>query len=147
MYRTMSANHWETILQIIRLVEVFKARNFGKHENVCISKTVLDRAIPMEFLTHRVSLHSSHPSLPKNYVSLNMVAILIFRIFCKNCKTQKCLYLKTVLDRAISTVFLTHRVSLHSSHPSFPKNYVSVNMAAILNFRIFCKNWKTQKCL
>ena len=46
---------------------------------------------------------------------------------------------KTVLDRAISTKFLTHRVSLESSYPNFEKIFVSPKMAAILNFRIFAK--------
>ena len=76
-----------------------------------------------------------------------MAAILNFRNFRKNCKTQKCLYLKTVLDRAISTKFLTRRVSLRSTFPNFQKIFVSPKMAAILNFRNFRKNCKTQKCL
>ena len=54
---------------------------------------------------------------------------------------------KTVLDRVISTKFLTHRVALKYNHASFQKIFVSPNMAAILNFRIFGKNYKTQKCL
>ena len=41
----------------------------------------------------------------------------------------------------------TGRVSLQSSHLSFQKTFVSPKMAAILNFRIFRKNCKTQKCL
>ena len=44
-----------------------------------------------------------------------------------------------MLDRVISTKFLTHRVSLQSSHANFEKNFVSPKMAAILNFRIFRK--------
>ena len=47
---------------------------------------------------------------------------------------------KTMLDRVISTKFLTHRVSLQSSHPNFPKIFVLLNMAAILNFLVFHKN-------
>ena len=53
---------------------------------------------------------------------------------------------KAALDRAISTKFFTHRVSLLRSHPSFPPKIVSPKMAAILNFRIFRKTCKTQKC-
>ena len=52
-----------------------------------------------------------------------------------------------MLDRAISTEFLTRWVSLQSGHPNFQKKFVSPKMAAILNFRIFRKNCKTQKCL
>ena len=35
----------------------------SKHKNAYISKTVLDRAISTKFLTHRVSLQSSHAYL------------------------------------------------------------------------------------
>ena len=52
-----------------------------------------------------------------------------------------------MLDRAISTKFLTRRVSLRSSFPNFQKKFFSPKMAAILNFRNFRKNCKTQKCL
>ena len=76
-----------------------------------------------------------------------MAAILNFRIFRKIAKHKNAYISKTVLDRAISTKFLTHRVSLQSSHANFQKNFVLPKMAAILNFRIFRKNCKTQKWL
>ena len=76
-----------------------------------------------------------------------MAAILNFRIFHKIAKHKNAYISKTVLDRAISTKFLTHRVSLQSSHANFQKNFVLPKMAAILNFRIFRKNCKTQKWL
>ena len=69
-----------------------------------------------------------------------MAAILNFRIFRKN---KNAYISKTLLDRAISTKFLTHRVSLQSSHANVKKNFISQKMAAILNFRIFRKNCKT----
>ena len=64
-----------------------------------------------------------------------MAAILNFRIFRKIAKHKKAYILKTVLDRAISTKFLTHRVSLQSSHANFQKNFILPEMAVILNFR------------
>ena len=76
-----------------------------------------------------------------------MAAILNFRIFRKIAKHKNAYISKTVLDRAISTKFLTQRVSLQSSYPNFEKKFVSPKMAAILNFRNFRKNCKTQKCL
>ena len=76
-----------------------------------------------------------------------MAAILNFRIFRKIAKYKNAYISKTVLDRAISTKILTHRVSLQSSHANFQKNFVLPKMAAILNFQIFRKNCKTQKCL
>ena len=63
-----------------------------------------------------------------------MAAILNFRIFRKIAKHKNAYISKTVLDRAISTKFLTHRVSLQSSHANFQKSFVLPKMAAILNF-------------
>ena len=100
---------------------------------------MLDRAISTKFLTHRVSLQSSHVSFQKKFVSPKMAAILNFRIFRKIAKHKNAYISKTLLDRAISTKFLTHRVSLQSSLAYFQKNFVSPKMAAILNFRIFAK--------
>ena len=61
-----------------------------------------------------------------------MAAILNFRIFRKIAKHKNAYISKTVLDRAISTKFLTHRVSMQSSHANFQKNFVLPKMAAIL---------------
>ena len=128
------------------MAAILNFRNFRKncnHKNAYISKTVLDRAISTKFLTHRVSLRSSYPNFEKNFVSPKMAAILNFRIFAKIAKHKNAYISKTGLDRVISTKFLTHRVSLQSSHANFQKNFLSPKMAAILNFRIFRKNCKT----
>ena len=66
----------------------------------------------MKILTRRVSLQSSNSKFQK------MAAILNFRIFRKLQNTEMLIFHKTVLDRVISTKFLTHRVSLQSSHLS-----------------------------
>ena len=113
-------------------------------KNSYISKTVLDRAILMKYLTHRVSGQSSHSNLKKNFLSPKMTAILNFQFFGGKIAKHKNAYIsKTMLDWAISMKFLTHMVSLQSSHLNFQKTFVSPKMAAILNFRFF---WKTQKC-
>ena len=96
----------------------------------------------MKFLTRRVSLQSSHANFQTKNFSQKMVAILNFQIFRKNAYISK-----TVLDRAISTNFLTHRVSLQSSHANFQKNFVLPKMAAILNFRIFAQKLQNTKML
>ena len=50
----------------------------------------------------------------------------------------------TVRDRAISSKFSTHRV-FKECNLQFSKNFpLPKNVAAILNFRIFAKNGKTQ---
>ena len=76
-----------------------------------------------------------------------MAAILNFRIFRKIAKHKNAYISKTVLDRAISTKFLTHRVSLQSSYPNFEKNFASPKMAAILNFRNFAQKLQNIKML
>ena len=102
---------------------------------------MLDRAISMKFLTHRVSLQVTHSNFQNIFVSPIMAAMLNFRI-----AIHKNAYIsKSVLDRVILTTFITHRVSLRSSHPNFQKVFVSPNIAAIFNFPIFRKNCKTQK--
>ena len=57
-----------------------------------------------------------------------MAAILNFRIFRKIAKHKNAYILKTVLDRVISTKFLTHRVYLQSRHANFQKKiYLAKN--------------------
>ena len=68
-----------------------------------------------------------------------MAAILNFQIFRK---TQKCFYLKTVRDRAISAKFLTHRISVKTNLSKFQRILRLPKMTAILNLRIFFKNAK-----
>ena len=83
----------------------------------------------------------------KTFSHKKMAAILNFRIFRKIAKHKNPYISKTVLDRAISTKFLTHRVSLQSSHANFQKNFVLPKMAAILNFRIFAQKLQNTKML
>ena len=93
-------------------------RKIEKPKNAYISKTVLDRAISMKFLTHRVSLQSSYANFQKNFILPTMAAVLNFRIFgAKIAKHKNANISKTVLHRAISTKFLIFRVSLQSSYP------------------------------
>ena len=101
----------------------------------------------MKFLTHRVSLQNSHANFPQKIFSPKMAAILNFRIFRKIAKHKNAYISKTVLDRAISMKFLTHRVSLQSSHVNFEKKIVLPKMAAILNFRIFAQKLQNTKML
>ena len=53
----------------------------------------------------------------------------------------------TVRDKAISSTFSTHRVSKKYTLGNFQKIFPSPHMAAILNFRIFAQNGKTQIAL
>ena len=69
----------------------------AKHKFASISLTVWDRAISSKFSTHRVSKECTLCNFPKIFPSLKMAAILIFRIFAKNGKTQISFYL---LNRA-----------------------------------------------
>ena len=76
-----------------------------------------------------------------------MAAILNFRIFRKIAKHKNAYISKTMLGRAISMKFLTHRVSLQNSHANFQKKFVLPKMAAILNFRIFAQKLQNTKML
>ena len=91
----------------------------AKHKIACISLTVRDRAISSKFLALRVYKEGILFNFQKIFPSPKMAAILNFRIFAKNGKTQNCFYL---LNRA---------------------RY----MVAILNFRIFAKNGKNPNFL
>ena len=93
----------------------------AKHKNACISKTVLDRANSAKSLTHRVSVRASLSKFQRIFYLPKMAAILNFQIFFKNAKHKHACISKTVLDRAISMKFLTHRITLLSSRPNFQK--------------------------
>ena len=68
----------------------------AKHKFASISLTMRDRAISSKFSTHRVSKECTLCNFQKIFPS-KMAAILNFRIFAKNGKTQICFYL---LNRA-----------------------------------------------
>ena len=87
-------------------------RKIAKRKNAYISKTVLDRAISTKFLTHRVSLQSSHAIFKKILSCQKWRPFWIFEFFAKIAKHKNANILKTVLHRAISTKFLIFRVSL-----------------------------------
>ena len=115
---------------------------FCKHKNAYISKTMRDRMISTKFLIHRVSLKSNYRNFQKKIsLAKNGGHFEFSNFFAKLAKHKNAYIWKTVLDRAISTKFLAHRVSLKISHPNFQKNFVSREMASILNFS------QTQKCL
>ena len=65
----------------------------AKHKFASISLTVRDRAILLKFSTHRVSKECNRYNFQKISPSPKMAAILNFRIFAKNGKTQISFYL------------------------------------------------------
>ena len=76
-----------------------------------------------------------------------MAAILNFQIFLPKMEKHKFASISlTVQDRAILAKFSTHRVSDQCPLGNFQKKFLFPKMAAILNFRIFAKNGKTQIC-
>ena len=64
-----------------------------KHEFASISLTVRDRAILSKFSTYRISKKCTIGNFQKNFFYPKMAAILNFRIFAKNGKTQIYFYL------------------------------------------------------
>ena len=109
---------------------------------------MLDRAISTKFLTRRISLRSTFPNFQKIFVSPKMAAILrIFEIFAKIAKHKNAYISKTVLDRAISTKFLTRRVSLQSSYPNFEKNFCLAKNGGHFEFSNFSQKLQNIKML
>ena len=75
-----------------------------------------------------------------------MVTILNFQIFAKMAKHEFASISLTVRDRAISSQLSSNRVSDQCTLGNFQKIFPSPKMVAILDFRIFPKNGKTQNC-
>ena len=117
-----------------------------KHKFACISLPVRDRTISSKFWTHWVSKECTLANFQKNFPFPKMAAILNFRIFGKNGKHKFSSTSLTVRDRALSSKFSTRKVSEECTLANFQKFFPSPKMAAILNFRIFAKNGKTQIC-
>ena len=116
----------------------------AKHKFPSISLTVRDRAIRRNFQ-------------PTGYLRNVLFAIFktfsppqkwwpfwIFEFLVKMAKHKIDSISLTVRDRAISSKFSTHRVSKKCTLGNFQKNFPSPHMTAILDFRIFAKNGKTQ---
>ena len=106
----------------------------AKHEFASISLTMRDRAISSKFSTHRVSEECNLCNFQKNFPSPKMA------------KHEFASISLTLPDIAISLKFSTHRVSKECTLCNFQKIFPFSKMAAILNFRIFVKNGKTQIC-
>ena len=116
-----------------------------KHKFTSIFLTVRDRAISSKFSTHRVSEHSTLCNFQKIFPSSKMAAILNFKVLPKMAKHK--IASISLTDRAISSKFSTDGVSKKCSLCNFQKNFFFPHMAAILNFRIFPQNGKTQNCI
>ena len=93
---------------------------------------------PTEYLRNVLLQFSKKFPLPKNGG--------LFEFLPKMAKHKIASISLTVRDGAISSKFSTHRVSKECSLANFQKNFPFPKMAAILNFRIFAKNGKTQNC-
>ena len=119
----------------------------AKHKFASISLTVRDRAISSKFSTYRVSKECTLCNFQRIFPSPKMAAILNFRILPKMAKHKFASISLTVRDRAISSKFSIRRGSKKCTLSNFQKNFPSPHMAAILNFRIFAQNGKTQIAL
>ena len=93
----------------------------AKHKFASISLTMRDRVISSKFSTHRVSKQCTLCNFQKIFPSPKMAAILNFRIFAKNGKTQNCFYLLNRANRSISSKFSTHTVSKKCTLGNFQK--------------------------
>ena len=115
-----------------------------KHKFASISLTVRNRAISSKFSTHRVSKECNLCNFQKKFPLPKNGGH--FEFSPKMAKHKFVFTSLTVRDRAISSKFSTHRVSKECTLCNFQKIFPSPKMAAILNFRIFAKNGRTQIC-
>ena len=118
----------------------------SKHKIASISLTVRDRAISSKFSTHRVSNQGTLCNFQKISPPQKWRTFCIFGFLAKMAKHKIVSISLTVRDRAISSQFSTHRISKEGTLCNSQKNFPSPKMAAILYFRIFAKNGKTQNC-
>ena len=119
----------------------------AKHKLATISLTVRDRATSSRFSTHRVSEKCTLGNFPKNFPLPTYGGHFEFSYFCQKWEKNKFASISlTVRGRAISSKFSTHRVCEKCTLGNFQKIFLFPKMAAILNFRIFAKNGKTQIC-
>ena len=118
----------------------------AKHKIDSVSLTVRDRAISSKFSTHGVSEECTLGNFQKIFPSPHMVAILNFRIFGQMKKHKFASISLTMQNRVISLKFSIHTGSKKCTLGNFQKIFLFPKMAAILNFRIFAKNWKTEIC-
>ena len=139
-YVRIHYTHFWKIFQKWRPFWIFKfSPKSAKTQNFSISLTVGDRAISSKFSTPRVSKKYTD-NFWKNFQKWR--PFWIFEFSPKSAKTQNCSISLTVGDRAISSKFSTPRVFKELHYDNFLKKFSK--MAAILNFRIFAKNVKTQ---
>ena len=116
-----------------------------KHKFATISLTVRDRAISSKFSTHGVSEKCTLGNFQKKFPLPTYGGHFEFSYFCQKWEKNKFTSISlTVRGRAISSKFSTHRVSKQCTLGNFQKNFLFPKMAAVLNFRIFAKNGKTQ---
>ena len=116
----------------------------AKHKFASISLTVRDRAISSKFSIHRGSKECNLCNFQKKFPLPKNGGH--FEFLPKMAKHEFASISLTVRDRAISSKFPSHRVFKQCNLCNFKKNFPSPKMAAILNFRIFAKNGKTQIC-
>ena len=102
--------------------------------------------ISSKFSTHRVPKECNLCNFPKIFPSPKMAAILNFRSFAKNGKTQISFYLLNHARWSDFVKIFDPQVFEHCILGNLKKNFPSPKMAAILNFQIFAKNGKTQIC-
>ena len=115
----------------------------AKHKNAYISKTLLDRAILTKFWQNfwptgylwRVAM----PIFKKILSRQKWRPFWIFEFFAKIAKHKNAYISKTLLDRAISMKFLTHRMSLKSSHAYFQKKISRKKWRPFWIFEFFAK--------
>ena len=142
-----SVANFQKIFPFPKMVAILNFRIFatnGKNTKLLLSPKPCEierfrRNIrPTEYLRNVLLQFSKNFPLPKNGG--------LFEFLPKMAKHKIASISLTVRDRAISSKFSTHRVSKECTLGNFQKIFPSPKIGAILNFRIFAKNGKTQNC-
>ena len=118
----------------------------AKHKFASISLTVRDRAISSKFSTHRVCKEGTLCNSQKISPPQKWQPFCIFGFLPKMAKHKIASISLTVRDRAISSKFLTHRVSKEGTL-QFSKKFPLPKNGGHFVFSDFCQKWQNTKLL
>ena len=130
--------HFPKMAAILNFCQKWKNTKLLLSPKPCVIERFRRNIQPTEYLRNVLLQFSKNFPLPKNGS--------LFEFLPKMAKHKIASISLTVRDRAISSKFSTHRVSKECSLANFQKIFHFPKMAAILNFRIFVNNGKTQNC-
>ena len=123
-------------------------QKWKKHKFASISLTVRDRAISSKFSTHRVSEQCTLGNFQKKFPLPKNGGHFVFSNFCQKWKKHKFASISlTMRDRAISSIFSTHRVSEQCPLGNFLKKFPLPKSGGHFEFSNFSPKLKNRNLL